>query len=70
MLRLMVCWADEQLAKLRSVHGDDWDIWYVPYAVTRQTAWCARPKGHPVATVQAWTPEGLAEQIKRQEAAQ
>ena len=46
-----------------------WDLWAVRYATMRQTAWCARPKGTPVATINADSPEALIAEIAEQEAA-
>lgn len=44
----------------------DWDIWYVRLATARRTVWSARPKGHPVATIQAWSPDELEWMIREQ----
>ena len=44
-----------------------WDLWVVRYATMRQTAWCARPKGTPVATINADSPEALIAEIREQE---
>lgn len=60
----MQSWEDRQLAVLRPAYPD-WDIWYVRYATARRTAWCARPKGTPVATIQAGSPDELAELIRQ-----
>lgn len=48
----------------------EWDIWAVRYAVMRQTAWCTRPKGSPVATINVDSPETLVAAIAKQESAQ
>jgi hypothetical protein len=58
-------WADEQLAMLRPKRPA-WDLWYVPRYPTGQTS-CAKPKEHPVATIQVNSPEELIEAIRRQE---
>jgi hypothetical protein len=44
-----------------------WDLWAVRYATMRQTAWCARPKGAPVATINVDSPEALIAEISEQE---
>lgn len=44
-----------------------WDIWVVRCAVMRQTAWCARPKGPPVATINVDSPEELVAAIAEHE---
>jgi hypothetical protein len=44
-----------------------WDIWTVRLATARQTVWCARPAGHPVATINTDSPEHLVEKIRQQE---
>ena len=54
-------WADEQLARLRERYRD-WDIWYVPVFMGPDT-WCARPKGAPVATINAGSPDELEWEI-------
>ena len=47
-----------------------WDVWYVRSINPRPfTTWHARPKGHPVATVHADSPEALAAEISEQEIA-
>jgi hypothetical protein len=61
----MQSWADEQLAMLRPRYPA-WDIWLVrtwPNGVV----WCARPVGHPVATINTDSPEHLVEEIRQQE---
>ena len=62
-------WTDRQLVMLRPLYPE-WDIWAVRYAVMRQTAWCARPKGSPVATINVDSPEALVAAIAKQESAQ
>jgi hypothetical protein len=64
----MQSWNDEQLAMLRRNYPD-WDVWYVQ-ALYSPDAWCARPKGHPVATINTDSPEHLIEEIRRQESEQ
>ncbi len=61
-------WTESQLAMLRPLYPG-WDLWAVRYATMRQTAWCARPKGTPVATINADSPEALIAEIAEQEAA-
>ena len=61
----MKSWADEQLDVLRPNYPG-WDIWIVPNYGRGET-WCARPTGHPVATINADSPEELVEEIRRQE---
>jgi hypothetical protein len=61
-------WDEEQLAMLRPLYPG-WDIWTVRCAVMRQTAWCARPKGSPIATINTDSPEALVAAIREQEAA-
>lgn len=62
----MQSWAEQQLANLRPQYEGRWQIWVVPrYCQT--TVWCARPKGSPIATINADSPEHLIEEIRRQE---
>lgn len=61
----MQTWADEQLAILRPNYPG-WELWIVPRYPTGHW-WCARPVGHPVATINTSTPEELIEEIRRQE---
>lgn len=65
---LMRDWAEQQLAILRPMYPR-WDIWVVRLATARQTVWCARPEGTPVATINADSPEALITEIREQEAA-
>jgi hypothetical protein len=58
-------WEDRQLVMLRR-RFPNWQIWTVRYATTRQTAWCARPKGAPVATVNVWSADELVKAIRDQ----
>lgn len=58
-------WEDQMKALLRQ-RFPDWDIWYVRLATARRTVWSARPKGHPVATIQAWSPDELEWMIREQ----
>ena len=54
-------WDDRQLALLRPNYPD-WDIWAVRSVYPKpHTTWCARPKGHPVATINTDSPEHLVE---------
>jgi hypothetical protein len=62
-------WADEQLAMLRPRYPD-WDIWHVRYVYPKpRLSWHARPKGSPVATINADSPEELVAAIAEQEGA-
>lgn len=63
----MQSWADKQLAALRPNYPD-WEIWIVPLYPVGET-WCARPVGHPVATINSDSPEHLVAEIQRQEEA-
>jgi hypothetical protein len=60
-------WEDEQLATLRAYYPG-WEIWIV-LCYMAPTVWCARPTGHPVATINTDSPERLVEAIAEQEAA-
>lgn len=42
-----------------------WDIWYVPVYLGPDT-WCAKPEGHPVATINRDSAGLLAEAIREQ----
>ncbi len=64
----MQSWDDQQLAILRPNYPH-WDLWYVPLFVGGVT-WCAKPKGAPIATINADSPEHLIEAIREQEAGQ
>jgi hypothetical protein len=61
----MQTWADEQLASLRD-HHPGWDIWFVP-CWPNHIVWCARPIGHPIATINTDSPEHLIQEIRQQE---
>ncbi len=61
----MKSWADGQLATLRPNYPG-WEIWIVPLYPVGET-WCARPVGHPVATINTDSPEHLIEEIRRQD---
>ena len=54
----MQTWADEQLAILEARHSG-WDVWFVSRFPHKGVTWHARPKGAPVATVEADTPDEL-----------
>jgi hypothetical protein len=54
-------WEDAQLAALREAYPD-WDIWYVR-CYPNHLAWCARPVGAPMATINTDSPDHLAEEI-------
>jgi hypothetical protein len=45
----------------------DWDLWTVRYATQRRSAWCARPKGTPIATITVGSPEELIAAIAEAE---
>ena len=62
----MQTWAHEQLATLRARHAP-WDIWHVSRFPHKGVTWHARPKGAPVATIHAETPEELVAAIGKQE---
>jgi len=60
-------WEDQQLAVLRPMYPR-WDIWTVRNIYPKPSyTWCARPKGAPVATVNAESPEDLVAAIAEQE---
>ena len=61
----MNSWADEQLAALQP-RFPAWDIWYVR-SLGVGYSWHARPAGAPKATLNADSPDELAEQIQAQE---
>jgi hypothetical protein len=61
----MKSWADQQLAILRPNYPQ-WDLWAVR-CWPNHTVWCARPVGHPVATINTDSPEHLVEMIREQE---
>jgi hypothetical protein len=45
-----------------------WDIWTVRTVVPSGYVWCARPVGHPVATINVESPEELIAAIAQAEA--
>jgi len=56
-------WEDIQAGKLRE-HFPNWDCWYVRGVYPRPySTWHARPKGQPVALVDASSPDELARAI-------
>jgi len=61
-------WTDQQLAILRPLYPK-WDLWAVRVLIPKHTVWCGRPKGSPVATINADSPEALIAEIAEQEAA-
>ncbi len=64
----MQCWDDEQLTILRPQYEGRWELWTVRCIYPKpHTVWCARPTGHPVATINTDSPEHLIEEILRQE---
>jgi hypothetical protein len=65
----MQSWTDQQLALLRPRYPG-WEIWAVRSISPKPfTTWCARPKGSPIATINANSPEHLVEMIREQEEA-
>ena len=62
---MLETWAERTLATLRPNYPG-WDIWVV-YAVPRGQTWYARPKGTPIATIHAETPEELITAIANHE---
>ena len=64
----MTSWAERTLATLRPNYPG-WNIWLV-YVVPSGQTWHARPKGTPVATIHAESPEELVAAIAEQETAQ
>lgn len=62
-------WTESTLALLRA-EWPTWDLWTVRGIYPKpSTTWCARPKGSPVATVNAGSPEELVAEIAEQESA-
>lgn len=61
-------WTGQQLAILRPKYPH-WDLWAVRVLIPKKTVWCARPKGHPVATINTDSPEHLIAEIREQETA-
>ena len=65
----MLDWTQQQLARLRQ-QFPGWDIWAVRGIHPRpSTTWCARPKGSPIATINADSPEAMIAEIREQETA-
>jgi hypothetical protein len=62
----MTDWTEDQLAMLRPRYPE-WDLWAVRHATIRQTTWCARPAGTPVATINVDSPEALIAAIAEAE---
>jgi hypothetical protein len=63
----MESWADKQLAILRPQYPG-WELWTVSRLPAHKgETWCARPVGHPVATISTDSPEHLVEAIRHQE---
>ena len=62
----MQSWDDQQLAILRPQYEGRWELWTV-HCWPNHTVWCARPVGHPVATINTDSPEHLVEEIRQQE---
>lgn len=63
----MTSWEDQQLATLRPRYPE-WDLWTVRHTTQRQTTWCAKPAGTPIATIHTDSPEALIAAIREQEA--
>ena len=57
----MLTWADRQQADLKATYEGCWEVWYV-YAPRRYT-WHARPVGTQGATVNAESPDELADKL-------
>ena len=58
-------WADikrDELAEMFPSH----DIWTVRNPVCRHTTWCSRPKGHPIATINAASADDLQADIAQE----
>lgn len=51
MLCRMPSWPEIRRDELAEMFPD-FDVWFVPRYCAR-TTWCARPKGHPIATMNA-----------------
>jgi hypothetical protein len=51
-------WADDEQERLSQLH-QDWDMWFVSRFPHKGVTWHARPRGAPVATVEADTPDEL-----------
>ncbi len=63
----MLDWTEQQLAILRPNYPK-WDLWAVR-CWPNHVVWCARPKGTPTATINAYSPEELIAAIAEQETA-
>ena len=63
----MQSWDEQQLAILRPQYEGRWELWTVRVLCPNHTVWCARPVGHPVATINTDSPEELVEEIRQQE---
>ena len=63
---IVLDWTGQRLTQMRQQYPA-WDIWVVRRATVRQTVWCARPKGTPVATVNVGSPEELVKAIAEYE---
>lgn len=62
----METWDEVQLRGLQGTYPN-WDIWIVLIYLPRHTAWCARPKGEPVATINVESPEEMIKAIAEAE---
>jgi hypothetical protein len=63
LVRVIVTWADQELARLREMFAGRYDVWYVPRSPGRGYTWCARPAGAAVATVNVESVEELIEAL-------
>ena len=59
----MQSWADRQLADLRETYDGCWGVWHATCSPGLGYTWHARPVGAPAATVNADSPEGLADRL-------
>lgn len=59
-------WASERAQQIKQDHPG-WQVWTVRMMYPPGYIWAARPIGHPVATINAHSPEELAEAIAEQE---
>ena len=65
MLCRMRSWEDirrDELAEMFPGH----DVWTVRHATCRHTTWCSRPKGTPVATINANSADELQADIAQE----
>jgi hypothetical protein len=55
-------WAEERATCLRERHAT-WDVWFISKFPLLGYTWHGRPKGHPVSTLAADTPDELSAAI-------